>query len=267
MNSFYNTLQIGRMARHRGNGKINETPSIDVYEFEDQPRQLRSTNTMDKIFKDFVKFFVEGNEKTRKLIREENEETRKLLNELILTIRDTSEQSIASQLDTSTKVACKIKQCSNDTLKLLKETFSCTNGNKMKEEISKAKESIQAEWNKKYKLRHELFWKFNRNQRLEEIYNLELKKEKPKLVPKFLPNFNGTESAEEKEIMDKLAREKVRTELKLQAIRYKRQQESIKQIDFDMKNIFELSFNKHISKELLNEWANQCKLGELKSQQ
>ena len=33
-----------------------------------------------------------------------------------------------------------------------------------------------------------------------------------------------------------------------------------------MKNIFELSFNEHISKELLNEWTNQCKLGELKSQ-
>ena len=64
--------------------------------------------------------------------------------------------------------------------------------------------------------------------------------------------------------MDKLATEKVRTELKLQAITYKRQQESIAS---DMKNIFELSFNEHISKELLNEWANQCKLGELKSQQ
>ena len=59
----------------------------------------------------------------------------------------------------------------------------------------------------------------------------------------------------------------VRTELKLQAIRYKRQHESIKQIDSDMKNIFELSFNEHISKEFLNEWANQCKLWELKSQQ
>ena len=92
-------------------------------------------------------------------------------------IRDTSEQSIASQLDTSTKIACKIEECSNYTLKLLKETLSCADGNKMKEEISKAKESIQAEWDKKYKLRNELFWKFHRNQRLEEIYTLELEKE------------------------------------------------------------------------------------------
>ena len=90
------------------------------------------------------------------------------------------------------------------------------------------KESIQPEWNKKYKLRNELFWTFHRNQRLEEIYTLELEKGKPNLLRKFLPNFNGTESTEEKEIMDKLAKEKVRTELKLQVITYKRQQESIK---------------------------------------
>ena len=121
------------MARHRGNGKINETPSIDETKYEDQPRQLRSTNTMDKIFKDFVKVFVAENEKMQKLIREENEKTRKLLNEFILTIKDTFEQSIASQVDTSTKIACKMEQCSNYTLKLLKETLSCTNGNKMKE--------------------------------------------------------------------------------------------------------------------------------------
>ena len=34
-----------------------------------------------------------------------------------------------------------------------------------------------------------------------------------------------------------------------------------------MKNIFKLSFNEHISEELLSEWVNQCKLWELKSQQ
>ena len=71
-----------------------------------------------------------------------------------MTIKDTSEQFIASQLDTSTMIACKMKQQANDTLRLLKETLSCTNGKKMKEEVSKAKESIQAERIKKYKLRN-----------------------------------------------------------------------------------------------------------------
>ena len=65
-------------------------------EHEDQRRQLQPSNTIDKIFKDFVKAFVAEIEKTRKLMREENEETWKHLNELILTIKDTSEQSIAS---------------------------------------------------------------------------------------------------------------------------------------------------------------------------
>ena len=63
-----------------------------------------------------------------------------------------------------------------------------------------------------------MFWKFYCNQRLEEIYTLELEKEKPNLPRQFLPNFNGTESIEEQEIMNKLAKEKLRTELKLQAI-------------------------------------------------
>ena len=52
--------------------------------------------------------------------------------------------------------------------------------------------------------------------------------------------------------MKKLAQEKVRSELKLQASKYKRQQEAVKQIDSDMKKNFELSFNEHISEELLN---------------
>ena len=138
-------------------------------------------------------------------------------------MKDTSEQFIASQLDT-----CKMEKCSSGTVKLLKETLSCTNGNRMKEEVSTEKESIQVEWKKKYKLRNKLFWKFHCNQRLEEIYTLELEKEKTNLPRKFLPNFNGTESIKEIEIMDKLAKEKVRTELKLQSIRYKRQQESFR---------------------------------------
>ena len=60
------------MARHRGNSKINEAPSIDGTEYEGQPRQLRSTSIMYKIFKDFVKVFIAENEKTQKLIKEEN---------------------------------------------------------------------------------------------------------------------------------------------------------------------------------------------------
>lgn len=112
---------------------------------------------MNKIIKDFVKFFVAENGKTRKLIREEHEETRRLLNELILTIKDTSEQYIASQLDTSTVIACKMEKQSNNNLKLLKETLGSTNRNKMKIEVSKVKESNKRIGTKTNKLRNELF--------------------------------------------------------------------------------------------------------------
>ena len=83
---------------------------------------------MDKIFKDLVKVFVAENEKTRKLIREENEETFKLLSELILTIKDTSEQYIyCFSIKYLNNDCMQNGTCSNDTLKLLKETLSCTN--------------------------------------------------------------------------------------------------------------------------------------------
>lgn len=49
---------------------------------EDRPTQLKSTEKTGKIFKNFVKAFVDENEKTRKLIREENETIRKVPNEL-----------------------------------------------------------------------------------------------------------------------------------------------------------------------------------------
>ena len=71
--------------------------------------------------------------------------------------------------------------------------------------------------------------------KISQKYSFESRKKKNFFSRKFLPNYNGAESIKEKEIMNKLAKEKVRTELKLQAIRYKRQQESIKQINSDMK--------------------------------
>ena len=67
-----------------------------------------------------------------------------------------------------------------------------------------------------------------------------------------------------KKILDKLATEKVRTELKLEAIRFKKQQEPIKQIDSDLKNIFERNFNDHILEEFLDKWVT--KLEKQKSQ-
>ena len=58
--------------------------------------------------------------------------------------------------------------------------------------------------------------------RLEELYNFELLKENPSIHQKFLSNCNAKEAPEEKQIMQNLTKEKVRTELQLQRIKYQR---------------------------------------------
>ena len=101
--------------------------------------------------------------------------------------------------------------------------------------------------------------------RLEELYNSELLKENPCIPRKFLPNYNGKETPEEKEIMQNLTKEKVRAELKLQMIRYERQLESIKQIGNEMTNLIKSNFNEKIAIILQQQWTKQCQTAELKS--
>ena len=122
---------------------------------------------------------------------------------------------------------------------------------------------IEKTWNEKYKSRNDLFWRHHPNKRLEELYNAELLKENPCIPRKFLPNYNG----KEKQIMQNLAKEKVRTELQLQKIRVERQLESIEQTDDETTNLIKSSFNEKIAIILQEQWTTQCQTGELKPKQ
>ena len=133
----------------------------------------------------------------------------------------------------------------------------------MKVEVSKANESIQAEWGKKYKLRNELLQKFQHKRRLQEMILWTQKKKSSAKI--HTAKILTEQKLSKKKILDKLATEKVRTELKLEAVRFKKQQEPIKQTDSDLKNIFELNFNDHILEEFLDKWVT--KLEKQKSQQ
>ena len=56
---------------------------------------------------------------------------------------------------------------------------------------------MEKTWNEKYKSRNAI--KDNKcNKRLEELYKSELLKENPCIPRKFLPNYNGKETPEEK---------------------------------------------------------------------
>ena len=83
-------------------------------------------------------------------------------------------------------------------------------------------------------------------------------KENPCITRKFLPNYNGKETPEEKEIMQNLTKEKVRAELQLQKTRYERQLESIKQIDNKMTNLTKTSMKK-MQKSCKNNGLNNVK--------
>ena len=72
------------------------------------------------------------------------------------------------------------------------------------EDITGAKKVIEKTWNEKYKSRNDLFWRYHRNKIVEELYNSELLKENPFIPRKFLQNYKGKETPEEKEIMQNL---------------------------------------------------------------
>ena len=82
-------------------------------------------------------------------------------------------------------ITYKIEKYPNDMQKSLKETPNYINRKKMKEVLSKTKKTMQREQIKKNILSNRLFWKFYRNQKLEDIYSLELEKEKPKPLQNF----------------------------------------------------------------------------------
>ena len=253
------------MSGQRGKGKTNEASNIEDFTNDDQTRQLRSTTNMDKFCREFIKVYVAECEKTRTLIKEENQQTRTLMKELITTIKDESSKTRISHLETSTLIVNKIDACHHDSMKVIKETFTQMNKSDLREDISDARKTIEKTWNEKYKNRNDLFWRYHRNKKLVQLYNSELLKENPTIPRKFLPNYNGNETTEEKEIMENLSKEKVRAELQLQKIRYERQLESVKQIDGEIRKLICSNFNEQIALTLQEQWNKQCKLGEQKS--
>ena len=116
---------------------------------------------------------------------------------------------------------------------------------------------IEKTWNEKYKSRNDLIWRHHRNTKLEELYNSELLKENPCIPQKFLPNYNGNETPEEKEIMQNLIKEKIRAESQLQKIRDERQLESVKQIDSEMTNLIKSSLHEKIAIILQEKWIKE----------
>ena len=94
----------------------------------------------------------------------------------------------------------KLDPCQCDSVKLVRvrKTLSQMNRSEFRDDITGARKSIEKTWNVKHKSRNDLFWRYHRNKRLEELYNSELLKKTHVFL--FLPNYNG-KGTPEKEIM------------------------------------------------------------------
>ena len=114
--------------------------------------------------------------------------------------KNSSSQITVFQLETSTVMVRKLDPCHCDSMKLVRvrKTLSQMNRSEFRDDITGARKSIVKTWNVKHKSRNDLFWRYHRNKRLEELCNSELLKRI--LVFLFLPNYNVRETPE-KEIM------------------------------------------------------------------
>ena len=78
---------------------------------------------MDKLYKEFFQVYLTGCKRTRELIKQEKEQKRNLLEDLIATVKDTSQNTRFSQLETTTMIVNKLDTCYCDSKNLFKKHF------------------------------------------------------------------------------------------------------------------------------------------------
>ena len=84
----------------------------------------------------------------------------------------------------------------------------------------KTLQNIEKTWNDKLKKRDDIFWRYSRNKRLNELFREELEKENQILPRIFQVKQRGCEADEEYEIRKEFGKESLKTELKLLQVRF-----------------------------------------------
>ena len=158
------------------------------------------------------------------------------------------------------------KPTKDETNSLQNNTFQIYNhkeNTNLKEEKDKIKQ-----WRKKLQARTNIYFRYYRNERLSELFTLEIQKDNPKVPRKFLSRrSNERVSEEEKLIKKQLTIEKVKTEIKLQHLRSARQFQKLKSIDEDMNIYIKQKFQNEMAQSLMNKWSTKCRADELKTKQ
>ena len=128
-----------------------------------------------------------------------------------------------------------------------------------KDEVKNAKKNIQEIWNDK---RDDIFWRYYRNKRLNELFREELEKENPILPSRFHIKQREREADEEYQNRKEFGKESLKTERKLLHVRFIRQQNFIMDIDTDMTNRIRNQHTEDIVVNLIKKLKKECQVAE-----
>ena len=160
----------------------------------------------------------------------------------------------------STTINTTVQQCTNEPKTEFREAIAATlKTQNNKDEVKNTKKNIEETWNDKIKKRDDIFWRYYRNKRLNELFREELEKENPILPKRFQIKQSEREADEEYEIRKEFGKKSPKTELKLLQVRFIRQQKFIIDIDIDidMGNCIRDQHTEDIEVNLIQQWKKE----------
>ena len=223
--------------------------------------KLRSNPGIQNIFcVGSAKPIQHSQEHTRATIRQENKEKRE-------TVRKIAEELQRKTLEEKKKkearerpILGKINECTSQIVSLF--TYQIKRQQHLSKtdiEVLNAKRNRDSFLEQKFKARKALFLEQHRNARLDKIFSEELQNEKPGILRRFLPVIKDYENEEEKQIKLEITKEKLKAQLKLQDIYKRRQLETIKNIDTEIKNYVAEHHSKELTEKLSKHQEQECK--------
>ena len=105
-----------------------------------------------------------------------------------------------------------MQQCTNELKTEFQEAIAATlKIQNNKDEVKNAKKNKEETWNDKLKKRDDIFWRYYRNKKLNELCQEELEKQNPILPRRFQNKQREHEADKEHEIRKEFGKESIKT--------------------------------------------------------
>ena len=203
------------------------------------------------------------NEELMYTIRRENQMTYEVMQTLIEETKRATNVTKALLEKNSTTITTTVQQCKNELKTEFSEAIAATlTIQNNKDEVKNAKKNMEETGNDKLKKRDDIFWRYYRNKRLNELFREELEKENPMLPGRFQIKQRECEADEEYKIRKEFGKESLKTELKLLQVRFIQQQKFIMDTDIDMTNCIRNQHTEDIAVNLIQQWKKECQMAE-----